>query len=415
MKKLLLIILVSIFVLGCRNIDADVQTDEKIQGAWFYENGDYALYINAATMTVKYQVNVATPYRTEFSYVTAGRFYALTDNSVNNVWLNGAYPPYPGDIAANMTLLDYKDNVEVAAISVILHVEENILEIINIELIAEEYYYANAFPKIGFYYVGEGGIIRKNITDADFSLISKATQVLGKDAKITEADIASSTTTGKITITGFNTVGGLWPTGTGNHTVIFDVAATEDYRGATGLRLSFTLTEQKVVVSSLNLTAMAGTGSGWVTHPSGGIINAATGSSDTFTTQGSSVRLVIPSGNDDFNLAGYSLITITAAFHDKDGNLLATGSGLGAVKICFDMSAGAAGNGNNTVIKEIINLGTVASSEVNTSTFNFSNTSELKWDGKSIKGFIFVKSDPNPATAAGAVAKIRITEIKLHN
>jgi hypothetical protein len=163
MKKLLLIILVPFLVLGCNNIDADVQTDEKIQGAWLFEEGDYTLYINAAQLVVKYMTDVSTPYRTEFSYSAegaGGRYYGGT-----SPWQG--IEIYTGEvetILGEMTLFSYKDDVEIATIYLGLTIEEqyknNILTIYDIDFSEEEFYYSDAIPKIGDYinlYEGTGG------------------------------------------------------------------------------------------------------------------------------------------------------------------------------------------------------------------------------------------------------------------
>jgi hypothetical protein len=157
MRKLLLIILVPIFALammGCGDqVDAAVQTDEKIQGGWFFEDGDYTLYINAAAMSVKYMKDIVIPYRTEFGYTNL----AAGSNRYSNA--------DETEIKGTMTLFNYKENFEIATLELILTIDKedsknNILEIVTITYENEEYYYADAMPKIGEYTNmggGEGG------------------------------------------------------------------------------------------------------------------------------------------------------------------------------------------------------------------------------------------------------------------
>ena len=130
MRKLLLVMLVPVLVLGvmgCGGIDADVQTDYQIQGAWQFE--DYVLYINAGTLVVKFVNEVSTPYRTEFSYV----------GSALDV-------PVIGDI----TLFNYKTNEEIASMRLTCEPKET-LTIAGIDWNVEEYYYRDAFPVEGTY------------------------------------------------------------------------------------------------------------------------------------------------------------------------------------------------------------------------------------------------------------------------
>jgi hypothetical protein len=152
MRKLLLVMLVPILVLGvmgCGNkIDADTQTDYPIQGAWIMD--DYTVYINAATMVVKYYTDVSTPYRTEWS--REGDFKA-------------------GEvIEGELTVFGYKDNVELATLPITYTPgtagtpadpddpeseatasTAATLLIGDYDFEVEEFYYANAFPKPGLY------------------------------------------------------------------------------------------------------------------------------------------------------------------------------------------------------------------------------------------------------------------------
>jgi hypothetical protein len=151
MRKLFLLILAPVLVfgvMGCNKIDPDVQTDYLMQGGWVFEDGDYILIINAASMVVQYIADVSTPYRTEFSY--EGERYSNADET---------------EIKGEMTLFGYKDNAEIANLNLILTIDKedpknNTLEIVTIAPTIEEYYYSDALPKEGTYtslYEGGGG------------------------------------------------------------------------------------------------------------------------------------------------------------------------------------------------------------------------------------------------------------------
>jgi hypothetical protein len=156
MRKLLLVMLVPVLVLGvmgCGNkIDAGVQTDEKVQGAWT-GSGDasgYVLFISAAQITVKFADKVSTPYRTEFGY-QAGTPRFLGEAGAGDAWLgeDPAVTPAEGDIAANITLFKYEDNTEIATIKVVL--VGGALTILDVNNADDLYYKADAFPVEGTY------------------------------------------------------------------------------------------------------------------------------------------------------------------------------------------------------------------------------------------------------------------------
>jgi hypothetical protein len=150
-------------VMGCGDtIDAAVQTDEKIQGAWTL--GDYTLYISSGMMSVKYYKDVVTPYRTEFAYTGA----AATNRTAAEA---------AGSITGTFTFFDYKTNDEIAscevtwtaAVDAAPAVEADpdavppvvakdaveaalaTIELKTFTYEVEEYYYLNAFPKVGKY------------------------------------------------------------------------------------------------------------------------------------------------------------------------------------------------------------------------------------------------------------------------
>jgi hypothetical protein len=180
--------------MGCGGIDADVQTDYQIQGAWL--QGDYTLYINAASMVVKYFTDVSTPYRTEFSY--------------------GAGGATASPILGTFTLFDYKSNDEIAGFDVSCVPGES-LTISNITWTVEEYYYSNAFPIAGTYANVADALVQSGYTDVaadDFDYDTTKAALSGTKAELAAeamlpvaANIKpkADMTAGKITITGFTT------------------------------------------------------------------------------------------------------------------------------------------------------------------------------------------------------------------
>jgi hypothetical protein len=217
--------------MGCGGIDADVQTDYQIQGMWL--QGDYTLYINAASMAVKYFTDVSTPYRTEWSR-------------------DGDFDPT--EVEGDLTLFDYKSNDEIASFNVSC-VPGETLTISGISWNVEEYYYSNAFPKEGVY-TAPGGTVNEGETtgtpstsdmydidyyydEANFPVpasISLKTATIGSDGDIT---ITSVTYKGAAIAT--------WPTvrAVGDRVVIyFNVGApiaNTNYAAATGLTVTFAI------------------------------------------------------------------------------------------------------------------------------------------------------------------------------
>jgi hypothetical protein len=171
MRKLLLVMLVPILVLGimgCNKIDPDVQTDYIVQGAWVAEDEGYTLIINAGTLVVKYKEDVSTPYRTEWS--RDGEFDAEK-------------------VTGSLTLFDYKTNTEIATIDIDCTAGETLTVDYPTGYMAnEEYYYSNAFPKDTTYkFAGATG---KNGT------------VTADPEKATEASFKWDAAAGKIVYTG---------------------------------------------------------------------------------------------------------------------------------------------------------------------------------------------------------------------
>jgi hypothetical protein len=187
--------------MGCGGIDADVQTDYQIQGAWL--QGDYTLYINAASMVVKYFTDVSTPYRTEFSYGAGGA---------------AANP-----ILGSFTLFDYKSNDEIASFNVSC-VPGETLTISDISWNVEEYYYANAFPIKGAYVNVAEALVQAGYDPIDATwfefngvdaegggviVLTGTKAVVGATAAVPNAkniepvEVDGVTCEGEITVTGF--------------------------------------------------------------------------------------------------------------------------------------------------------------------------------------------------------------------
>jgi hypothetical protein len=237
MRKLLLVMLVPVLVLGvmgCGNkIDADVQTDYLVQGSWVLD--DYTLVINAATMVVKYVTDVSTPYRTEWSYISDP-----TDRTANP--------------EGEMTLFDYHSNGEIATIHVLV-VPGETLTVSDIVWNVEEYYYSNAFPIEGEYIaLSKAGeettdptLVPATVAMYDIDITGMG-GVYGGSIIYPTVTLKTGETAGAPTIKydGSTTE----PTDAGTYTVTFDTAETATHEATTGLAVG-TLTIDKAAAITL--------------------------------------------------------------------------------------------------------------------------------------------------------------------
>jgi hypothetical protein len=293
MRKLLLVMLVPFLVLGvmgCSGIDADVQTDYRVQGAWVAEAEGYTLIINAGTMVVKYQDDVSTPYRTE--------------------WSPGAYDPSDVALAlidGEMTLFDYKTNDEIATIIISCVPGDSLTIDPDVDWNVEEYYYSNAFPKSTTYaFVGPTKPTGPtDVADLKFTLPAAYEKLVYAMAtgwpgvKLAQADIGYDATQTKgvaLTYSGFKVTD---PAGdavdaaldatspAGEYTVTFDVAddMANNIKGGT-VTLTFEIAKAKTTAALFAVTPLTGTA-----RPTVAVFAAASGGTITLGTGNAKIEI----------------------------------------------------------------------------------------------------------------------------
>jgi hypothetical protein len=163
MRKLLLVMLVPVLVLGVMGcgskIDESIQTDAYIQGAWL-GSGDasgFTLVFNAGQMTVTTDKTV-TPYRTEFSYISADPRFISADVG-EDAWAGEAdvtFTSSTDQIVASVVLFKYEDNTELMTVYLFADVTNKTasgctMTVAKVVYAEDYYYFKDAIPEEGTY------------------------------------------------------------------------------------------------------------------------------------------------------------------------------------------------------------------------------------------------------------------------
>jgi hypothetical protein len=162
MRKLLLVMLVPFLVLGVMGcgskIDATIQTDAYIQGAWEGSGtaSGYTLVFNAGQVTVITDKTV-TPYRTEFTYIAADPRFISEDLGADD-WKGEAdvtFSSTTDQIVASIVLYTYEDNTELLTAylyaDVTTHTTGDTMTVAKVVFSEDYYYFKDAIPEEGDY------------------------------------------------------------------------------------------------------------------------------------------------------------------------------------------------------------------------------------------------------------------------